>query len=388
MILREEVKAKKLAFRALVAVPKSRVWIVFLALAVNLLAPSFASALPRNFISLSHADNLNKAGIILIDPSNNQTLFSRGADKGRASASVLKLISMSSALINLGADYQFKTDFYQSKNPGEYVLIGNGDPWLAVNNLERVKYHRGSIIDMFTPTILQSAVNGVITLDCYGIYKSDIVALEKNFSKVVKIKVNYQPSQSAATALTTNQISETTSPKLSEIVKFTLLWSDNVLADRLARDAAVKMGYGSSNAGIEQSFIKVLTDLNVPTDNIEVFDGNGLSHKTRVSVRTLALLLERIRTNPLLNVIYQGLPLAGKTGTLQNRFTSDAPNGVGLIKAKTGWINNTVSLAGYVRRGSGYWIFAIIDDALPNNEYQRGLARIAIDKLLASIAYR
>jgi D-alanyl-D-alanine carboxypeptidase len=175
---------------------------------------------------------------------------------------------------------------------------------------------------------------------------------------------------------------------LADIAKFTLLNSDNELADRLARAASIKAGNGGDNAGLNKTFNQVLTKLNVPTDNLEVFDGNGLSHKTRVSVETLGVLLERIRTNPTLKTIYDGLPLSGKTGTLQSRFTSDAPSAVGLVKAKTGWINNTVSLAGYAKRGTGYWIFAIIDDVVPNSEYQRGLARIAIDKLVASIAYK
>ncbi len=351
-------------------------------------ANSAINRLPEKFLSLSNGYNLGKAGIIFIDSKTQKVVFSRGATKGRASASVLKLISMTSASINLGANYRFETNFYQTNTPGEYVLEGNGDPWYAVNSYEMKKYHRASLVSLFTSEVLKNAVAGKITLDCYGIYKADLKSLQSDFGKNITFVFKLLSSRSQVTPLVTSKIKTIYSPKLSEIIKFTLLLSDNLLADRLARDAAIKMGFGGDNAGLQKSFIKVLTDLNVPIDGITVFDGNGLSHKTRVSVRTLAVLLERIRTNPELKIIYQGLPVAGKTGTLQFRFTTDAPKGVGLVTAKTGWINNTVSLAGYARRGSNYWIFAIIDDSVPNNEYQRNLARIAIDKLVASIVYK
>ena len=98
------------------------------------------------------------------------------------------------------------------------------------------------------------------------------------------------------------------------------------------------------------------------------------------------MLLIKIKSDPDLKVIYDGLPVAGKTGTLERRFVKDAPSAVGLIKAKTGWINSSVSLAGFVEVGSEEYVFAVIADKVTPRETNRALARKAIDKMLATIA--
>jgi len=85
-------------------------------------------------------------------------------------------------------------------------------------------------------------------------------------------------------------------------------------------------------------------------------------------------------------VIYDGLPTAGETGTLKSRFVKDAPSAVGLVRAKTGWIDTTVSLAGYVTSGEKQYIFAVIADRITNRESARGAARVTIDKMLSTIA--
>jgi D-alanyl-D-alanine carboxypeptidase len=150
--------------------------------------------------------------------------------------------------------------------------------------------------------------------------------------------------------------------------------------------AAKAQGFSADSAGLQSSFEKLFSELNIPAPGLVVKDGAGLSHETRISAKTIADLLVKIRSEPSLQTIYQGLPLAGVTGTLKNRFTKDAPTAVGLIKAKTGWINTTVSLAGFVDNGEGEYVFAVIADRLPNRESVRQSAREAIDKMLATIA--
>ena len=57
-----------------------------------------------------------------------------------------------------------------------------------------------------------------------------------------------------------------------------------------------------------------------------------------------------------------------------------------MLKAKTGWINTSVSLAGYVEVGTEQYVFAVIADQVTPRETNRALARKAIDKMLATIA--
>ena len=132
--------------------------------------------------------------------------------------------------------------------------------------------------------------------------------------------------------------------------------------------------------------VSTLNDLGVPSAGLVVHDGNGLSHATRVSALTIASLLVEIKRNPDLVDIYKGLPLAGETGTLKNRFIKDAPKAVGLVRAKTGWIDNTVSLAGFVNVGDKQYVFTFIANQIINRESARSAARVTMDKMLATIA--
>jgi D-alanyl-D-alanine carboxypeptidase/D-alanyl-D-alanine-endopeptidase (penicillin-binding protein 4) len=78
--------------------------------------------------------------------------------------------------------------------------------------------------------------------------------------------------------------------------------------------------------------------------------------------------------------------VAGKSGTLKKRFLTTAPNAVGLVHAKTGFINTTVSLAGYVTVGSKEYVFAVIADKLAPKWVARNRARETIDSMLGTIA--
>ena len=150
--------------------------------------------------------------------------------------------------------------------------------------------------------------------------------------------------------------------------------------------AAKKLGFATDETGIQSAIETTLTSLEVPTTGLQVFDGNGLSHENRVSPRTIATLLVKIKDNPLYAPIVEGLPKAGISGTLKDRFKNDAPKAVGLVQAKTGWINTSVALAGYVDVGNQKYVFAVIADHIKPYERYRALAREAIDKMLGTIA--
>jgi serine-type D-Ala-D-Ala carboxypeptidase/endopeptidase (penicillin-binding protein 4) len=173
---------------------------------------------------------------------------------------------------------------------------------------------------------------------------------------------------------------------LREILEFTLLWSDNVLADRLARNAAVKLGYSRDDMSLNFAFEEVLSSLGVNSTGLKVFDGSGLSRENRISARTVAELLLKIRNEPQFQAVYNGLPLSGKTGTLKKRFQEYGSAAKGLVKAKTGWINTSVTLAGYVEAGETEYVFAIIANRVTPTENSRDRARNIIDKMLATIA--
>ena len=84
--------------------------------------------------------------------------------------------------------------------------------------------------------------------------------------------------------------------------------------------------------------------------------------------------------------IINGLPVGGLTGTLKDRFIKTAPNAIGLVKAKTGTLNGTANLAGYVESGDHEYAFVIIADKLPRSYSAAQRARAIMDKILGKIA--
>ena len=68
----------------------------------------------------------------------------------------------------------------------------------------------------------------------------------------------------------------------------------------------------------------------------------------------MARLLVKVRANEAdLGVIYAGLPIAGQTGDLYNRFTDANAVAVGQVVAKPGWISGERSLAGIINSADG-----------------------------------
>ena len=356
-----------------------------LALLFTTFTPSNALELPKSFAKYAYSPALANAGIIVLDPGNQEPVFEDQPDSLRAPASVLKLISTTVAIRALGSSTTFSTSIYQMA-PKTFALVGQSDPWLSTSKNSSKKYKRA-----FSPYLINKIMQTnpkmrSITLKSNGVYIKDLKNLQQYFKGRLVIHTAPLTPEEEALLTDSEKLASVTSPTVGEIVKFTLLWSDNVLADRLARLAAVKIGYTGENVGLQSAITSTLNSLEIPTNGMQVFDGSGLSHDNRVSPRTIATLLLKIKDNPEFKDIVAGLPSAGETGTLRNRFTKDAPSAVGLVQAKTGWINNTVALAGYVDVGNQKFAFAVIADQLKPYEKYRAQARIAIDRMLGTIA--
>jgi D-alanyl-D-alanine carboxypeptidase len=356
-----------------------------IALLFTSITPSHALELPKSFARYANSAALGNVGILLLDPTTQEPVFEDQPDSLRAPASVLKLLSTTTAVRALGADTTFKTTAYKL-GARTFALVGESDPWLSTSKTSSQKYHRA-----FSPYLINKMRQAnprmrSLTIKSTGVYGKDIQNLQRYFRGSLVIHTAPLTQEELASLTDSEKIGQVASPSVSDIIKFTLLWSDNVLADRLARTAAKKLGFTTDATGIQNAFEKTLTSLEVPTSGLQIFDGNGLSHDNRVSPRTIATLLVKIKDNPEFKPIVDGLPTAGETGTLKNRFVKDAPSAVGLVQAKTGWINNSVSLAGYVDVGNQKYVFAVIADHVKPYESYRAQARIAIDRMLGTIA--
>ncbi len=349
---------------------------------ISLLAISPAHAL-HSIEKYVTAKQLASPGLLVINPLDQSVLAQNQPESLRIPASVLKLVSSTAALYFLGPDKRYITTIHKTPVPDIFYIKGTLDPWLT-SNLSFAKKNK----QRFLPGLVNKANTSnlkKITILYSGLFEKDTTDLADNLKRK-GVKVSFQKiSVVEAEALEIEEVASATSVPVSEMVKFVTLWSDNRLADRLAKDAAREIGYETTGKGLTTTFKLALDALGVEHTGLVVKDGSGLSKENRVSATTIVDLLITIRNNPTFVSIYEGLPIGGQTGTLKKRFLETAPDAVGMVHAKTGWVNNSVTLAGYVRNGETEYAFAILADGITPSFTARNKARAAMDRLLGVI---
>ena len=148
------------------------------------------------------------------------------------------------------------------------------------------------------------------------------------------------------------------SPPVGALVADMLRRSDNGTAELLVKEIGYRgAGEGSTSAGV--TAVEASTEARgVVLDGVVIADGSGLSDADRVTCHSLTSLLAR--TAPVLR---PSLPVAGRSGTLRNRFASTPA--AGRVRAKTGSLNGISAIAGYADTGSGEVVFAVVGNDLP-----------------------
>jgi D-alanyl-D-alanine carboxypeptidase/D-alanyl-D-alanine-endopeptidase (penicillin-binding protein 4) len=130
----------------------------------------------------------------------------------------------------------------------------------------------------------------------------------------------------------------------------------------------------------------LLAHLEIDDSKLIVADASGLSKKNRVTAKLIGELLYKIRKEEKFAHLYDSLPIGGVSGTLRNRFITTAPSAVGLVHAKTGTLNGTATLAGYVQSTDREYVFVTIADDIALGNSALNKARAAIDRVLGRIA--
>jgi len=141
------------------------------------------------------------------------------------------------------------------------------------------------------------------------------------------------------------------SPPLSQLITETNQPSNNLYAESLLRTLGVsqKPPERKINDPIVTGLNVIketLTNLGVDSQTYALADGSGLSRRNLVSPESLVRILQRISQLPQGETYRVSLPVAGVSGTLQNRF-KDTP-AQGIVYAKTGTLTGVVTLSGYV----------------------------------------
>jgi D-alanyl-D-alanine carboxypeptidase len=348
------------------------------------------SCVPAKFIKQANSKALSDPSILVIDPTDLTELHFNRPDSPSIPASVLKILTSFTALTYLGGSYQFTTSIHSVESSTALVIQGEKDPWMTMYRSVSEKYgpvYAPDLIAKVLPREDLRAGNRIKREIFYhGLFPSDVAGLTAHF-KARNVRLTFTPvSKSEAESLSFEPLGEIRSATIDQMVEFVIRFSDNRLSQRLAEHAAVAHGYKRNPKGMQRTFEDALLTRTIGIDGLVIKDGSGLSKENRVTARTVVDLLRTIRDVPEYGSIYTGLPKSGKTGTLKTRFKETSPDAVGLVKAKTGWVNGTVSLAGYITAGEKELVFAVLADRIPKYYSATLRARASIDRMIGSLA--
>ncbi|MDP9827033.1 D-alanyl-D-alanine carboxypeptidase/D-alanyl-D-alanine endopeptidase [Kineosporia succinea] len=361
----------------------------------------------------------------VLDPLTGEHLLSRSAADARTPASTAKLLTTAAALSALGAHATLPTT---ALGDGETVyLVGGGDVLLGAGKSDEdaVVGHAGlATLAEQTASALKAAGTTSVTValddglfegspmapgwaqsDVTNGYVAPLYSVEISAGRLKE--GNYVPrskdpgmaaAQVFAKALAhegikvarkipredppqaSTRLGEVRSASVGDQVEFTLDHSDNTVAEALGRLVAIERGEGATFADTGPAVLAELAEHDVAVEGATLADGSGLSAESRIPVQTLTAVLalaagdDGTDLRPMLT----GMPIAGVSGTLSERFESAAESGsTGLVRAKTGTLSGVSSLAGTLVDADGrYLVFAVMADRVPST----AAAREALDR--------
>lgn len=336
-------------------------------------------------------------------------------DDPQVPASNQKLVTGVAALLALGQDYRHVTRVTAAAPPvggvvaGDLHLVGGGDPLLAIgeyaarydrpqpfsdlraladavvaagitrvdgavvgdeSRYDAVRYHpawppRFVAQDQTGPLSALSVNDGFIqwpprghqpgepAADPAALGAEALRALLAERGVVVAGGSRSGPAPAGGAA-----VAELASLPLPEVVGQMLRESDNATAELLLKEVGLRVeGAGTFDAGA-RAVARVLADAGLDVAGMSVVDGSGLAGGNAVDC---GLLVELLEHEPTRDAIRAGMPVAGQTGTLADRFLGSPA--AGRLRAKTGTLNQVTALAGYVEGAAGAeHTFAIVSN--------------------------
>ena len=318
----------------------------------------------------------------VLDVESNRVVWSRYGTTGRMPASTAKLVTATNALSLYGPDHRFTTTVQASYGYAVVTLVGSGDPSLSTADLRvlaqqtaaELKAHgRTSVLLGFDDylfaapsrasgwlrTYVPADVRWVRALVVDGHHARDTsLDAATVFAALLRAQGVAVPSVRRSHARAGSPVvASVQGDRLDAIVRQMMLVSDNDHAEALNRLVAVASHRPTTWAGAAMAQRVTLARDGITLGSGALRDGSGLSRYDRLTTTQLAQVVDNFLEpgqDDLAVLRSGGLPLAGRTGTLRNRFRSGpARCAAGKIAAKTGSLRDTVSLAGYTRGTDG-----------------------------------
>jgi D-alanyl-D-alanine carboxypeptidase/D-alanyl-D-alanine-endopeptidase (penicillin-binding protein 4) len=366
-------------------------------------------------------------GVSVVDLATGSVLASSSADVSYIPASNVKLLTAAGALSALGPDRRLKTPVMWD-GAGTLTIVAGGDmmlaegyghygtkPWangwaglaeladevsegLAGAGVASValsyddsafgaprvnpKWPANSVKRGYSAPVCGLAVDVGWTGDeDYKRYDDPSLRTAELFAAALAERgievtsVSAGPAPSGAT-----EIGAVEGAPMFDVVGYMLTYSENTIAEDLARVVALDAGLTGSTADATSAVLATLTAYGLDTSGIVMADGSGLDRASRISPQTLTSLLILLAADPVAGDILRDLPVANLSGTLASRLTE----GAGLVRAKTGSLNGASALSGTIVTADGAWLgFSIILNGIPTYATP---ALGAMDEFVASLA--
>jgi serine-type D-Ala-D-Ala carboxypeptidase/endopeptidase (penicillin-binding protein 4) len=171
-----------------------------------------------------------------------------------------------------------------------------------------------------------------------------------------------------------------TPPPLAEDLAVINKVSQNLHAELMLRRVGLAAGTGSIADGIA-GVEAMMARAGVPRTGWDLSDGSGMSTYNRLAPRAVVTFLRWVAAQPWGGAWRATLPAAGVDGTLARRFKGTPLEGK--LFAKTGTLNATNGLSGYMTAKSGR---TLTFSAFANDVPESGGGAAAIDAALQIIA--
>lgn len=367
----------------------------------------------------------------VVDAHTGARLWAASADQPEPPASTTKLLTAAAALSTLGPNHRFATTTRLSGHT--LYLVGGGDPTVLRSASSYVPSSyppRATLAALATQTAKMLGPNAHVSLRLDAslwtgprlaagwkpsyISEGDLTppsALEVDegrtnpanpdaprtthpvaqagevFAALLRragVTIIGKPREETAPGAA-QLVGLVSSPTVAELVQQMLTVSDDDLAEALGRAVAIETHRPATFRGAGRAVTHAVAALGVPVAGVHLEDTSGLSHDNRISPRTLiGVLRAAVSTHqPALSPLLEGLPVAGFTGTLADRYTTAPEDSVaGVLRAKTGTLTGVNALSGMVVDRSGrLLLFAFLASDAPSP----GLTVPALDALASRL---
>lgn len=368
----------------------------------------------------------------LVADLSDGTVVYRGGAPSFTPASTLKLLTSVAALKTVGPSTRFTTSVRFDAATKQLTLVGGGDPLLASSPAKaagqyparadlgtlasataaalkdqqvttvRLRYDATlfsgpAVNPAWPPSYIPEGVTAPTSAlwadeghdtSGYRFVADPALSATQEFAAAlraqgIKVRGRLLAQQAPPSA---SSIASVRSRPLSEIVEHTLAVSDNQAAEVIARHVGLAVGNeGSATAGAA-SVLRTIKDLGVDTSGDHTFDGSGLSRQNlmRPETEMQTLRAASAAANPELRAALTGLPVAGFTGSLKDRFAHGPPGALGRVRAKTGTLSGVHGLAGLTADADGtQMVFVIVADQVkPLQSYK---AEVLIDRIAGAL---